>query len=615
MSSDCNKCGDASMIETIHTLSNCNASPCATPVAAPCYSQAATPQLYAIAGSDFSFPAQTFGTPVYITNVKLAEGQIITSTRYGTLRVAAILDSVLGYYELTNDSVDDVTIIGRPVPCGTVFFLGAPTSIVSSGDGGGCNPLIADFIVPIVGQNAPAKVQSLAGFAINDKVIFRSKANPSLAYKYLVVGFSGVDTVILKNEGEGGTAFQTISAGEESAYLWCVESLSDQGIGQQAVVSNCVASVLGLDSNGNLLRISGNGVANNALVFDSTCSGYTNKVIADTKTCALLNTNFQISPTGTCRRTAIFITTSQDALLLATAAAASLSSNADPLILINDREFYLDIAASSAGNLKVIPNFPVITVLNFAAGQSVCIPDDCCSQCSPQVQFPVSATFPPGRNIAMQIAIPTALLNAIGEFKFSMVKTADGASNILLLHNSTSDFVVAAYNDSGASISIPSGVDNLSTVPEISYFHTSACPIEALYSRDVTVNLSSLPANVNVQMNYNTQLGVYNCDNTSIGGRLLSTQMSNTNLWRGPTTISTISSGSGQWGIPLAPGIFHSYGIFTAYNARSLPVFIEQAVVIKTIARLLIQTTAIPTPGSFIFIQLSGTDVFKTHRI
>jgi len=629
-----NKCETSKMVNTIPTISqqcNSSCSPCggldtitynqtACPASMPlpsasCSTGCSAPELYAQTDSDFTFPDQGFGATVAISNVKLAVGQAITAERYGTLYVEAILDSCAGYYEVKNIDISDPMLIGRPVPAGTVFFLGAPATIATFGSSGGCNPLVADFIVPTVGTTAPAKVTSLAGLSINDEIILRSKANPSLAYTYKLTGISGVDTLILKNEGEGGTPFSIIDAGDNEVWEWCVESTSSLSLCEQAVSTTTIKSLIGCDVDGNTKKITSTS-DNQALVYSTALGGYVNKTIPEAVTCVTLETCFQLSPGAHCVAPATFITTSNDTQLLGEAAAAVLSENANPIITICDKEFYIDLDASSVGNIKVIPNHEVTVLEQYDTTCQVCIPADCCTQCDPQIIYPDPLYFPPGKNEAMNVAIPTALFTATGEYKLSLVKSADLLSNIILVHNPANNSIIAAYNSLGASIAIPSGADLLAYKQNLIYEHKDACPVDAQYDRDVTLQISNIPSGMRILYNHNTQVAIYPCATPGVGGtEISSTQMHNTHMFVGPAVQSAVSAGSDPWSISLGSGIAHTYDPYAGYNRRTVVLFDKQTLIAKTMAYLLVNITVVPTPGDFVYVAMGTTDMFKLARI
>jgi len=569
------------------------------------------PPLYVKTASDFTYPDKGFGATVAILNVKLAEGQAITHPKYGTLYVAAVLDESLGYYELENRDITDATLIGRPVPCDTIFNIGAPATIATYG-GGGCNHLTVDFTIPAVNTSAPAKVESLAGLTIGDSIILRSKSNPSLAYTYVLAGVQGTDTLILRNDGEGGTPYDALDAGCDDQFSWCVESLSDQSICQQAVNTTCIATFMGCDAQGNLKKISG-GAENQALVYDVGCGGYVNKVIPGATVCVTLQTCFQLAVPESCIPGPVFITTSDDALLLAEAAASVLSDNADPIVHICDKPFTINLELSEPGSIRLTPAY-IPTQTDFFDEQClVCVPEDCCSQCAPQINYPDTDYFPPGRDIASSIAIPSGLFTEVGEYKLSIVKSADLSSNILLVHDDASDAIIAAYTDQGVSIPVPAGAANLA-YHTIQYCHEDACPVDAQYDEDVNMQLG-IPVNFTAQYNHNAQYAVYDCDN--IGNSPLSTtQTSMIHTMVGPTEGSAISDASDPWGIPLPVGVGHNYDQFTAYNRRTVALFKSTCLVVKVIPRLLIKVkVAAPDAGSFYYININSTAMFKTARI
>lgn len=635
MANKCSPCNEVSqMVSTIPTISQTcvpcdpcgststvvyNQSACASAIPQPssCTSGCGceAPQLYAEIDSDFTFPAQGFGVTVAISNVKLAVGQAITSTSYGVLYVKAIVDACNGYYELENRDISDAMLIGRPVPCGTIFFLGSPSTIATFGSSGSCNALTVDFTVPAIGETAVATVQSLAGYALNDKVIIRSKANPSVAYTFILAGFNGVNQLILRNDGEGGVAYSAIHAGNDEVWEWCVESLSDQSLCEQAVSNTCIKYLLGCDVDGNIVKLTGS-AENEVPIYDTTCAGYTNKIIPEATVCVTLVTCFQLSVEESCVGTVIHMTTSDDAKLLAEAASVLLSENAQPIINICDKSFYIDLDVSVVGDIVIRSNHEITETEYYDEACLVCIPADCCEQCNPQIVYPDPLYFPPGRDSSMVVAIPYALLSAIAEYKFSFVKNLALTANYILLHDNTTNAVIAAYDDVGTPMAIPADVDILAYDKYIIYEHDTACPVDAQYDRDVNVQIANIPADVMCQYNHNSQVVVYPCLTPDVlGTEISATQMSSTALFIGPSVQSAVSSDVEPWGIPLPPGNFHIYGMEAMYNRRTVALFNQQTIYIKTRAYLLVNVIAIPTPGDFLYVQINSSEMFKTARI
>lgn len=568
------------------------------------------PDTFAKTDSNMVFPDKGYTTPVFISNVNLAVGQPLTSYKYGTLYVESIVDEIAGEYELINRDIEDPQVIGRPIPSCHIFFLGIPSSITVAG-GSQCNFLVADFTVPEVGGNAPARVESLAGYALNDKVYIRNLSNPSNAYSYLLVGFQGTDTIILKNDGQGGTPFDTIFAKSSDEYAWCVEGISDQTIGQAAPNSSCVRYVLGLDNNLNIVKITTD-TAHSALVFDDECGGYANRVLPDTTVCENLETCFQLAPSPTCIAQVAYISTSNNARLLAEAAAMLRSENSDPIIEVCGKPFALDLSASNNSQLKIIPAYPVTEVEFFEAPCIVCIPTDCCVQCEPQVANPVDGYSADGRDRVISVAIPTSTLSGNGEYLFSLVYNNAGNTAYTFQHGTTSgNPITAAFNSSGGSISIPTGAAELA-YEKFDYSHSEVCAVNAVYGVSFYTVIANLPSGVEVGVNLNGQLITNPCDN--LNTVLDVHQLSIYDYFVGPSANSSVSSGQMRWGPALASAP-HTNKMGTGYDERRMSLSINQRLAINTSPYIRFRVTSAPSSGDFIYITVHTTSTFDLVRI
>lgn len=571
----------------------------------------------------FTYPQVGYTATVVITNVVLAEGQAISHEKFGTLVVRTALNWEEGEYELENPSFanNDITLVGTPVKCGTEFFIGISKCDCSGGNAiQDCILMIYDFTVPPVGETAFAKVQSLAGFAIGRRAILRNRATPTTAYTFLVTDIQVPNTLELLNEGQGGTVGETYPSDSDGdgQLDWCLEPIEGLGICEESVPATCIQHIIGCDGSGVTRRVEGS-IQNEVLAWDEDCGGYTNKVVPNVQDCWNLSTSFQISPVSSiCDRAPIFISTSDDSGFLASLPDVLLSVNANPIINICGYEFFVNIAASSVGAISVTPNFNPTTTVNFDLNCPVCIPEDCCAQCAPQVIFPVPGILPPGGNQSITVAIPTNLLqNTNTEYKFSLI--FHNGTNYLVYHNPSTNAIVQVYDINGAPIATPAGLNAGNAIyNKYQYCNENACPEELLFDTAMLFQMTNLVTGMKVLHKLYALLVVYPCNKVGVSAEATkSHQFDLLSDLTGPSQVSSIAVGEDPWGITAAPGGFvKAYDAKSGYNLRTLPVKFKECFVATLNSRLLVRVgSTLPPTDNFIYATLSTTVLIKTHRL
>lgn len=574
----------------------------------------------------FNYPAVGYTATVTITNVVLAEGQPISNPNFGTLIVNSATFSNCGEYELINLAASDnpLTLVGKHVPCDTEFYLGVPSSTEESETAtSGCNHLIADFHVPVIGGISPATVQSFVGFEIGKKVIIRNRVTPTTAYTYLLSDLSGTNSLLLQNTGQGGVPFDVLFADNpaDGEFDWCVEPYSSQSLCEQSTPSVCITALIGCDQDGNLVKLAGAN-QNEAPVYDSTCGGYTNRILPSTTLCVSLDTCFQVTHLAdTCDRQNVIVQTGDDQGFLEAALDVLLSTNAEPQVTICDYPFTLLLSLSSVGNIVLLPTFNPDETVFFGCENvcQICIPADCCAQCDPAVKYPIEAYFPPGHDQATSFAIPTSLLQVAGEYKFSVVKSQDNATNILLLHDNVTDAVTHAYNgDTGAEIALGSlpGDTNEYYYERLDYCHNEPCPVDGQHETDMLLRFVNTEAGTNIATNFHTDLAVYPCDNLGVPGQeLSSSQHSILGNFIGPSVESAVAIGEDPWGTTAPAGGIKPYDAISGYNKRTFALFYNTCMRVTSILRILIKITTLPTNGDFIYGAMETTSMFRVGKI
>ena len=567
----------------------------------------------------FSFPKVGSIAITEIINVVLADGQPITHEEYGTL----IAHPVLGepdLYELENSELanNGLDVIGKPVPCGKEFYFGYPQCecSVDEIETLECNALLEDFTVPAVDATAEAVVRSYLGIAIDDKVIIRNKVDPNLIYTYRVSGATGDNTLVLENEGDGGTegAILTAASDVEGEYAWCVEPFTNQSACFQSADTLCMKHILGCDENGNSRKMQGT-IENEAPVFDPSCGGFALKVIPKTTTCVLLDSCFQVAPVeDICNHLPITITTTDDAKLIDSATAALLSDNANPLIEICGYVFSLNLLDSEVGALLVTPDFNPEELVSFDKNCKVCIPEDCCFQCNPQVQYPVEAYFPPGKNNAFTVTIPASIITDFGEYKISFVKHPDTQANILFVHDNATNEVTAAYDQGGTPIDLedlPGDLEDY-TYQELTYCRQdSTCPVDAKYEEDINARFYDLVLGEQISLNYHTLFEVFQCNEVgSEGEQLTTTQYGIMGHFVGPSHTSEIAFGDEIFGqVAPEPDGFKTYDAISNYKKRTFALFYPTCVKIRTRPTAILLVEDIWEPISEQWAYASSTTV------
>lgn len=571
----------------------------------------------------FSFPKVGSFSRTEILNVVLADGQPITHAEYGTLVARPVMgEENFGLYDLYNLELanNGLDIIGKPVPCGKEFYFGYPQCACSVDEIETleCNALLEDFEVPEVSSTSEAVVKSYLDINIDDIVVIRNKVDPSLVYSFRVSGATGTNTLILENQGSGGIPGTIYAAASdvEGEFAWCVAPLVDQSACAQSTETTCIFHLLGCNEDGQGKKIRGT-IENEALLYDPVCGGWTPKVVSKPIVCVLLDSCFQVAPvTDICNRVAITITTLDDQKLLDNATSALLSDNAQPLITICGYVFSLDLTSSIVGALLVTPDFNPAEIINFDKNCKVCVPEDCCFQCAPQVNYPVEEYFPPGKNQALTVIIPNDIITVFGEYKLSVAKRPDNQENILLVHDNTTNVVTAAYAADGSTLVLGDlpGDPNEYSYNSLDYCQQeSTCPVDASYEEDINVRFYELIYGEQVSLNYHTQFDVYQCYEVgSPGQALTSTQYGIMGHFVGPSKTSEIAFGEEVFGqVAPEPDGFKTYDAISNYKKRTFALFYPTCVRITTVVTilLLVEDLWVPVSDSFIYASTTTATV------
>lgn len=626
--SGCRSCGCSTVQSTViggTTYSSCSSCgtcassgvqvpmPIATPSSAP-----ATKDVFAKLCSELSFPEKGKTAIVKISNVYLAKGQVLYNPDVGSLYVGQVLEEADGIYSLVNkpEFVNDASLVGQILPVGTEFALGVLSSLTAGALSTSCINLVNDFYIPSQGNTSPAKVSSLLGFTLGDKVLLRNTNDPSDTQIFSLFSISGVDTLILKNDGEGGSGGGVLTAKVSDEFVYCLEPLADVPLCEQAVESTEMISLFGCSASGGLQKLQGF-TNNEAPVYDKSLDRIVMKVIPSTTQCVTLDTCFQVAPVAEiCDQVAVFFTTTDDLALLDAAAEVLLSANAEPQITICGYPFSLDLANSSNGNIRATPTFAEDATISFDENCAVCIPEDCCTQCNPASIYLSSEFFPPGKNSAASFALPYAHLDSQAEFKFSLVKTTAGTANWLRVHETSANGITEVYDELGVSQGIPNDVENRVYVKETVCNQEDSCPKEIQYEEDVIIRLTNIPSGINISVNYETVYEVYECDKIGLLEGLLSTSKSNVvRQFVGPSVQSAVAFGEDKWGVPGPVGASKPYQGTTGFTKRSFVLPYPTCLIVTTNIYLLMKVTSVPSAGDFIFGAFESTAILRSQRI
>lgn len=569
---------------------------------------------YAQVVYDFAYPGPSVELDICLHGARMAKGQKISHPNFGTLTIIEVYDECQGRYRIENQdlSQESEDLEGKPVRAGEKFYLGEPCDACETSASGDCVELLADFYIPDVGLTSPCVVSTFSGFSIGIKVLLRNVANPTIAYTYVLSSFSGSNTLVLQNDGQGGTPGDVLyaDANNDGISDWCVEPLENLSVCERATETTILKYVVGCDGEGNEVKIEGN-TENEALVYDADQEGYINKVLPAATVCVTLDTCFQISPQGEVYlQPTITITTDDDVTLLAEAADALLTDNSLPIILICDYLFMIDLGASVPGAIVIQPLFDPVAVVSFDENCRVCIPDDCCSQCSPQVQFPVEELEPIGYTDTVGITLPTDIFNSggAGEYLFSVVKDQGNTYPIVFAHDSAGT-VYAAYNGAtGASIalgSLPGVIPDDYHYYFTEYYKDTPCLEEVIVEEDAAISFSDIPDTFSVHVNHYCFLSKF--DYTDLVTPLETTQYQLMADFVGPS-INT--SAIDPWlGVVPVKG----YQNQTAFNKRSFILEFGQVLQVRTVTYVTIYVVTPPAAGSFIYGNLTSTIMMRSH--
>lgn len=526
--------------------------------------------LFAKTASVFTYPASGQSSQVKITNVKLTEGQPLSSEKYGVLYVFSILDEASGVYELENRGDTDESLVGKQVPCGTEFWTEA-SGLGSSSSSSSCTELTKDFRIPAVGLTAVAEVSSLAEFQVSSPAIIRLKANSAIAYRYTVISTSGVNQLELRNDGQGGPVGTFLSADQDTDGLndWCVEALEGGSLCEQASDSSGLDYVLGCDGSVTPLKIEGT-TDKHVLAWDQASGQWKLFLLPDVQACVNLLTCFQVVPQVGCKPTPAIVTTSDDQLLLDRATEALLSPNANPLVTVCGDDFQLDLGASSVGNIVLIPSFDPASAQSYDENCQICVPPDCCSQCDPQIEPPIDGYTFTGKFIGGSMELPTGIMAAAGnqEYKFRVVWDPASAQLLVNQYDSSTNAYIQSYNSAGAVFVPSTSADDL-RLDIAEYCNDTPCPLLLTHGVDTTFDFLGLNADAEVSFNYHSLIEVFDC--ADLVTPLSATQHQIVQPIRGATRTSLSSTGEDRfWGVPTPAN--KSFSASSGESERSIAV-------------------------------------------
>lgn len=566
----------------------------------------AVPDLFARVESSFVFPDEGESVEVVIKNVKLTEQQVLTSEKYGTLTVFSILDHDNGVYDLINNGESENTdLVGKRVPCGTDYFPAGGGSVIASSTN--CTELTKDFRIPEVGLTAVAEVSSLAGFEPNGAAIIRLKSNSSIAYRYVVVSTSGTNSITLRNDGQGGAAgtWLTADADCDAVNDWCVEGLEDGSICDRAVESNGLPYILGCDGS-SVVKLTGT-TDKQVPAWDAEQEKYTNFLIPDLQSCVDLAACFQVAPWAGCAPIPVYITTSDDQLLIDRATEALLSSNADPIVTICGDDFRLILGSSVVGSIVVIPTFNPVDVVSYDENCQVCVPVSCCDQCNPQVEPPVEDYTFTGKFVGGSLALPTDIFGIVGEYKFKIVVRPDTQELVTVQYDSATNALIQVYDIAG-NVVVPAGDPTLFSLDDVSYCNDGPCPLLLTHGLDTTLDMEGNTADMYNSFNYHSFVASYPCDAVGVSGsEIQQTQHQIIMPYNGETVLSTTSLGPDEnWGVPAPAGISKSFQAVSGESERSISIFPGQCFYAAAELTMLTRVNVAPAPGGFVIIKFNS---------
>lgn len=593
---------------------------------APTHNMVSDNSLFVTVVRDFIYPEPGFWAPVELMGASVADCQPLASKKYGELHVRYTTDK--DGNEQVNLENKDVSgefadLVGRPVPCGTEFYP-ASSSISSTLSTSNCNELTADFHIPPVSSTSPAVVTSFQNFAIGEQAVIRNKLNPSIAYIYKVLSFSGTNKIILQNENQGGPIGDTLFADPDcdGTYAWCVESFDQQSIADQAIETQCVRYLLGIDENDNPVKIRG-GVNNDTPVYDTDCGGYTNQVIENASGCRNLTSCFQLPTYGDdpCDRPTIYIETSEDEFILSGLAEALLTETGYPVVKICDYEFIVDLADSSPGAIAIIPTFPnPDAVIKFDESCKVCIPEDCCTQCSPQIGYPIAELSPnapggfgSGLNLGAGMTIPIAAMPAAGDYRFTIVRSLDESTFHLFAHDPVTGSVTAAYDPTGAPIDLNTLDGDVNTdyyYYNASYCNGEKCPVSAEIKDGVTSAIRQMQDGFCLNLNHYGLIELSSCLFDAVPR---ATQYNNSMFFDTPLKIANIANQNfGEaWIAASGPGLLQPLNTQGQDKSRIFQLNVGECVELKITPFVYVRADAAATTP--IIIAHASTTTFSTE--
>lgn len=329
-------------------------------------------KFYVTSKSSFTMPDCGNNGELFLDSSEgLFVGAILFAQSYGYLTVMDVRDcgSVIVKNEcLSCNSIDPAD----PIPEGTVFGVGIPSCSSGSSSTQDGVYLAADFIIPQVGIDCcvQMKVTRLGNITTNSVISVNG-------YQYTVQSVTDTETIVVCNEGLGGTAGTVIKADPncDGIYDYPIDVISAPSpCSQDPVTSGQVVVCDGTE----LTTIQGI-LDGQILVWNEGLGKFVLEVLnSETIDCTTLTSCLILDPENI------------DQTYVINVADSSIFEKPEYdqfqnlLIYINGDPFTLvDIISST--QIRVSPFFEVTEVKEYAANVTICIAE-CCAQCRPTVE-------------------------------------------------------------------------------------------------------------------------------------------------------------------------------------------------------------------------------------
>lgn len=332
--------------------------------------------LFATLVTSFNMPACGATGSVLVDDAsRIFPGAVLYAQTVGYLSVEEVIDSS---ELLVKNHCPDCQVLGpgEPVPVGTMFGVGIPFC-VAEGDLSFLGPRLAsDYFIPLVGSCVTVAATSVDGLSTGDIVAINTN-------RYRIDDIPNVASLIICNDGDGGEPGLLVQADPDGDGVYnypisrvsstdpCTEDPAEDG---RLIVCN---SAIG----GSLRALEGS-ITNQVPAWDESLGKFVLKVINDLSICVSISECCLVLDPDNDLCDSYLVQVHPNVTQI-----QELLEELEPnpvKVKIGDDPFCV-ISTIAPNTLRVVPDFVVDTLVTYNLGTSICV-EECCRQCSPQLQ-------------------------------------------------------------------------------------------------------------------------------------------------------------------------------------------------------------------------------------